>query len=74
MKETERACCGKGKLNGEGPCFKAEDAVLCGKRDDFLFWDWFHPTDKASLSAAFALYGGGPEFATPINFSQLALM
>ncbi|XP_054808769.1 GDSL esterase/lipase At5g33370-like [Prosopis cineraria] len=74
IKETKKACCGEGKLNGEGPCLKANNAELCGNRNDFLFWDWFHPTDKASWFAASTLYSGGSDFVTPINFRQLALM
>ncbi|XP_028777268.1 GDSL esterase/lipase At4g16230-like [Neltuma alba] len=72
IKETKKACCGVGKLNGQGPCLKSINAELCGNRNDFLFWDWFHPTDKASFLAASKLFNGPPILVTPINFRQLA--
>ncbi|KAK4261671.1 hypothetical protein QN277_004634 [Acacia crassicarpa] len=72
IKETNKACCGVGKLNGEGPCLKAINAELCEDRNEFLFWDWFNPTDKTSKLAASSLFDGPSNFAFPINFRQLA--
>ncbi|XP_020209216.1 GDSL esterase/lipase At5g55050 [Cajanus cajan] len=72
FKETRSACCGSGYLNGQVGCIKAQNASLCAKRKEFLFWDWFHPTEIASELAAKTLFGGGIEFVSPINFSQLA--
>ncbi|KAI9077377.1 hypothetical protein K1719_040690 [Acacia pycnantha] len=72
IKETNKACCGVGKLNGEGPYLKAINAELCEDHNEFLFWDWFHPTDKASKLAASSLFDGPSNFAFPINFRQLA--
>ncbi|CAL5197431.1 unnamed protein product [Lathyrus oleraceus] len=71
LNDTKSACCGIGKFNGEGPCVKAFNANLCPNRDDYLFWDWFHPTEKASELAAETLFTGGKEFVLPKNFSQL---
>ncbi|KAI9072330.1 hypothetical protein K1719_045693 [Acacia pycnantha] len=72
IKETKKACCGEGTANGGGPCLKAMNAELCKDRDDFLFWDWIHPTDKTSSLAASFLFNGPPTLVTPINFRQLA--
>ncbi|KAK7376180.1 hypothetical protein VNO78_35034 [Psophocarpus tetragonolobus] len=72
LNETKSACCGIGYLNGQNGCIKAQNANLCANRKDFLFWDWFHPTEIASELAAKTLFGGGNDFVTPINFSQLA--
>ncbi|CAN1276254.1 GDSL esterase/lipase At5g37690 [Linum perenne] len=66
FKEVNTACCGTGK----GPC--TPTANLCPKRDDFLFWDSYHPTQKAAKLAAVTLYSGPPQFVAPINFKQLA--
>ncbi|KAF7809608.1 lysine histidine transporter-like 8 [Senna tora] len=74
FKVTKSACCGIGDLNGDGPCVKAKNAKLCRNRNDHLFWDWFHPSDNASHLAAVTLLDGPPEFLTPINFSQLAVL
>ncbi|RDX85750.1 GDSL esterase/lipase [Mucuna pruriens] len=72
LNDTKSACCGSGYLNGRGGCIKAQNANLCGNRKEFLFWDWFHPTEAASELAATTLFGGGNEFVIPINFQQLA--
>ncbi|KAL2333867.1 hypothetical protein Fmac_015080 [Flemingia macrophylla] len=72
LKETKSACCGSGYLNGQGGCIQAENANLCAKRNESLFWDWFHPTEIASELAAKTLFEGGNEFVSPINLSQLA--
>ncbi|KAF9621490.1 hypothetical protein IFM89_021794 [Coptis chinensis] len=47
-------------------------AKLCSNRDEYLFWDLYHPTQAAAKLAARTLYEGGPEFVTPINFKELA--
>ncbi|KAK9050195.1 hypothetical protein SSX86_030835 [Deinandra increscens subsp. villosa] len=66
----DKACCGKGLLNAEKGC--TPDANLCSNRDEYLFWDLFHPTQYASELAATTLYNGGLQFVTPVNFAQLA--
>ncbi|KAK1432595.1 hypothetical protein QVD17_09492 [Tagetes erecta] len=54
FKEVISACCG----NGTTDCKVGVN--LCSNRDDYLFWDKFHPTDRASKQAALALvYGEG---------------
>ncbi|KAK1296622.1 GDSL esterase/lipase [Acorus calamus] len=71
MKEVKEACCGLGKYNGKTFCI-GPSAKLCPKRDEYLFWDWYHPTQKASRIAAATLYEGLTKYVTPINFKQLA--
>ncbi|KAK1432597.1 hypothetical protein QVD17_09494 [Tagetes erecta] len=69
FKEVKSACCG----NGTSICRVGVN--LCSNRGDFLYWDHFHPTDKASELAALTLvYGEGTEYVTPINFSSLAMV
>ncbi|KAL6214106.1 hypothetical protein ACLB2K_013544 [Fragaria x ananassa] len=68
--QVEAACCGAGKLNAESYC--TPNANLCSNRDQYLFWDLFHPSQAASKLAAVTLYYGGPEYVSPINFAQLA--
>lgn len=69
--EVEAACCGTGPYKGWFKC--TENSDLCKKRDEYLFWDWFHPTQRASEMAALSLlYATGQEFVTPINFTTLA--
>ncbi|KAK3018049.1 hypothetical protein RJ639_005174 [Escallonia herrerae] len=71
FKNVKTACCGNGTFNGQSPC--RVGANLCSNRNDYLFWDMFHPTQAASKLAALTLvYAEGPEFVKPMNFSQLA--
>ncbi|KAK2988254.1 hypothetical protein RJ640_028638 [Escallonia rubra] len=71
FKNVKTACCGNGTFNGQSPC--RVGANLCSNRNDYLFWDMFHPTQAASELAALTLvYAEGPEFVKPMNFSQLA--
>lgn len=67
---VDKACCGGGLLNAEKGC--SPKANLCSSRNNYLFWDLYHPTQYASELAAMTLYNGGPQFVTPINFAQLA--
>ncbi|XVE82411.1 hypothetical protein DITRI_Ditri16bG0002400 [Diplodiscus trichospermus] len=59
------ACCG----NGTYPC--NQNATLCANRDEYLFWDRFHPTERASELAALTLFGASKSLVAPMNFSQL---
>ncbi|XP_060195367.1 GDSL esterase/lipase At5g33370-like [Lycium barbarum] len=71
FEEVEAACCGTGPFKGSDKCTSKSD--LCKKRDEYLFWDYFHPTQKAAKMAALSLlYATGQEFVTPVNFSTLA--
>ncbi|CAI0407889.1 unnamed protein product [Linum tenue] len=70
FKDGRGACCGQGALNAQTPC--TPTANLCPIRDDYLFWDLLHPTQKAAQLAAVTLYSGPPFFVAPINFKQLA--
>ncbi|KAJ9172595.1 hypothetical protein P3X46_015812 [Hevea brasiliensis] len=65
LKEVKQACCG----NGNFPCNAS--ASLCPDRQEYLFWDQFHPTEAASRLAALTLLGGELRYVTPMNFSQL---
>ncbi|KAM7516075.1 hypothetical protein LguiA_005658 [Lonicera macranthoides] len=73
FKNITSACCGNGTLNAENRC---EPGVnLCSNRDEYLFWDMYHPTQAASELASLTLsYAEGAEYVTPMNFSQLATL
>ncbi|CAK7355609.1 unnamed protein product [Dovyalis caffra] len=66
---AQTACCGNGSYNAQSPCNL--DAKLCPNRRDYVFWDSIHPTQRAAKLAARALFNGGANYATPVNFSQL---
>ncbi|KAG6709168.1 hypothetical protein I3842_06G118500 [Carya illinoinensis] len=63
-------CRGAGRLNVESIC--NPKANLCPSRDNYLFWDLFHPTEAGAQLAAVTLFNGPTRFVAPINFSQLA--
>ncbi|RCV23254.1 hypothetical protein SETIT_4G284400v2 [Setaria italica] len=65
------ACCGSGRLLAEADCMP--NSTLCAAdRDQHVFWDRYHPSQRASLLTAQAFYDGPPKYTEPINFMQLA--
>ncbi|KAM3369283.1 hypothetical protein ACQJBY_017281 [Aegilops geniculata] len=69
---VDTACCaGTGRF-GVGQCNTS--AKLCPNRDDFMFWDGFHPTEEASFLAAMELFGDTGKYLHPMNVRQLALL
>ncbi|KQK16696.1 GDSL esterase/lipase At1g71250 [Brachypodium distachyon] len=70
---ADSACCGRGRLGGEGVCMR--NSTLCGNRDAYMFFDWVHSTQRAAELAAQALFHDGPpaQVTAPISFKQLAL-
>ncbi|KAI3447906.1 hypothetical protein Pfo_004571 [Paulownia fortunei] len=70
FKNVDSACCGSGILKAQGPCNST--ASLCPNRRKYLFWDLYHPTQKAANLSAQTLYSGPPYYVSPINFAQLA--
>ncbi|TVU43343.1 hypothetical protein EJB05_09803, partial [Eragrostis curvula] len=64
------ACCGSGRLNAETDC--VPNATLCANRDQLVFWDRYHPSQRAAFLTAQAFYNGPAQYTKPINFMQLA--
>ncbi|PIA32899.1 hypothetical protein AQUCO_04300084v1 [Aquilegia coerulea] len=64
--EVASPCCGSDLF----PCIV--EVSLCQNRDEYLFWDWLHPTQAASRLTAQSLYDGDPKFVSPISFKKLA--
>ncbi|KAG8497653.1 hypothetical protein CXB51_008899 [Gossypium anomalum] len=65
LKNIAAACCG----NGTYGC--NQTASFCSNRDEYLFWDQFHPTQRASELVALTLFGAAEPIMVPMNFSQL---
>lgn len=42
--DVNNACCGDGTLGGLLQCGK-EGYKLCAKPNEYLFWDYFHPSE-----------------------------
>jgi hypothetical protein len=64
------ACCGNGRLLAEADCLP--NSTVCTDHDGHVFWDRYHPAQRACLLTAQAFYDGPAQYTTPINFMQLA--
>ncbi|XWS45622.1 hypothetical protein CRYUN_Cryun15aG0152300 [Craigia yunnanensis] len=65
FRNISAACCG----NGTYAC--NQTASFCANRNEYLFWDRFHPSERASELVALTLFGASENLVAPINFSQL---
>jgi phospholipase/lecithinase/hemolysin len=67
--EVRSACCGIGNLKADFPCVPISS--YCSNRSDHLFWDLYHPTEKAARIFVDTIFSGSKELVTPINLKQL---
>lgn len=67
---TDRACCGIGRNAGEITCLPFERP--CANRNEYVFWDAFHPTAAVNIILARQAFYGSPDVVFPINILQLA--
>ncbi|XP_062076138.1 GDSL esterase/lipase At1g71250 [Humulus lupulus] len=72
FKVIDTACCGLGRNQGQITCLPL--AMPCANRNDYLFWDAFHPTEAANAVFAWRAYLGPPNDCYPINLQQMALL
>ncbi|KAM5550176.1 GDSL esterase/lipase [Rosa sericea] len=68
----DRACCGIGRNQGQITCLPF--AVPCSNRNQYMFWDAFHPTEAANAVLAWRAFNGPPSDSYPINVQQMALI
>ncbi|KAL3727955.1 hypothetical protein ACJRO7_032667 [Eucalyptus globulus] len=66
---SKMACCGQGPYNGIGLCTTASD--LCTNRDQYAFWDPFHPSQKANKLIVQSIMKGSAEYMYPMNLSTI---
>ncbi|XP_059297302.1 GDSL esterase/lipase At1g71691-like [Lycium ferocissimum] len=66
----DRGCCGLGKNKGEVTCLPFQ--TPCPNRNEYLFWDAYHPTSAVNLLLGSMAFYGGPNFTYPMNIEQLA--
>ncbi|CAA7391489.1 unnamed protein product [Spirodela intermedia] len=62
------ACCGSGRLNAESEC--RPNSTYCSNRDEYFFWDQFHPTQATYRLIALTAYRGR-RYASPVTIKQL---
>ncbi|KAL6564044.1 GDSL esterase/lipase ltl1 [Orobanche hederae] len=63
------ACCGQGPYNGLGLCTAASN--LCKNRDEYVFWDAFHPTERANRLIVRSILSGSEKYMAPMNLSTI---
>ncbi|KAJ6728991.1 GDSL LIPASE/ACYLHYDROLASE FAMILY PROTEIN [Salix viminalis] len=63
------ACCGQGLYNGLGLCTVVSN--LCPNRNAYVFWDAFHPTERANRVLVQQLMTGTTEYMYPMNLSTI---
>ncbi|KAL9226488.1 hypothetical protein vseg_002295 [Gypsophila vaccaria] len=68
--EANKACCGNGKDGGEVTCLPLQSP--CINRDQYVFWDSFHPTQAVNAIIARRSYSQYATDCTPISIYQLA--
>ncbi|KAF8390061.1 hypothetical protein HHK36_024582 [Tetracentron sinense] len=68
---TSSACCGDGTLRGMLQCGK-EGYKICESPNEFLFWDYFHPSEHTYMLISKALWGGKQSWIRPLNLKTLA--
>ncbi|KAK1317617.1 GDSL esterase/lipase 7 [Acorus calamus] len=67
---TDRACCGSGRFGGDVTCLPLQPP--CASREQYLFWDSFHPTQAANAIIADRCYSPGAPDCKPISITELA--
>ncbi|XP_057784559.1 GDSL esterase/lipase At5g33370-like [Salvia miltiorrhiza] len=69
---SKEACCGQGPYNGLGLCTPLSN--LCSNRDAYVFWDPFHPTEKANRLIVQQILMGTNKYVYPMNLSAIMAM
>ncbi|KAF8413650.1 hypothetical protein HHK36_001642 [Tetracentron sinense] len=68
---TNAGCCGVGRNNGQITCLPLQ--IPCRNRNEYLFWDAFHPTEAANVIIARRSYSAQSSSDTyPIDIRRLA--
>ncbi|KAG0465253.1 hypothetical protein HPP92_019417 [Vanilla planifolia] len=67
---SNEACCGNGRYGGKITCLPLQEPCL--ERDEFIFWDSFHPTQAVNNLIARRCYTPTATDCRPISAFQLA--
>ncbi|OWM69442.1 hypothetical protein CDL15_Pgr013903 [Punica granatum] len=70
FKVVDRGCCGIGRNRGQITCLPL--AFPCLNRDEYVFWDAFHPTQAFNKIIAQRVYSGPTSDCYPMNLHQMA--
>ncbi|KAF2306956.1 hypothetical protein GH714_022737 [Hevea brasiliensis] len=66
---SKEACCGQGPYNGLGLCTSLSN--LCSNRDEYVFWDPFHPSERVNGYLAQQILNGSTQYMNPMNLSTI---
>ncbi|KAL3851429.1 hypothetical protein ACJIZ3_013311 [Penstemon smallii] len=71
LRVTNAGCCGVGRNNGQITCLPFQ--TPCRNRNEYLFWDAFHPTEAANTVVGRRSYAAQrPSDAYPFDIRRLA--
>lgn len=68
--ETNKACCGSGRYGGDLTCLPLQKP--CDNRNQYIFWDSYHPTQAVNAIIAQGCYTEAATGCYPISIRQLA--
>ncbi|ONK73169.1 uncharacterized protein A4U43_C04F27990 [Asparagus officinalis] len=68
----DRGCCGIGRNSGQITCLPFQ--TPCSNRDQYVFWDAFHPTAAVNVMLARKAFSGNTDVVFPMNIQQLAAL
>ncbi|XP_004494758.1 GDSL esterase/lipase LTL1-like [Cicer arietinum] len=66
------ACCGQGPYNGIGLCTPLSN--VCPNRDIYVFWDPYHPSERANRLIVEKFMIGSTKYMYPMNLSTIMLL
>ncbi|XP_010265554.1 PREDICTED: GDSL esterase/lipase At1g71691-like [Nelumbo nucifera] len=66
----DRGCCGVGRNSGQITCLPFE--TPCSNRNQYVFWDAFHPTERVNVIMGRESFSGNSKYVYPMNIQQLA--
>ncbi|KAL1824913.1 hypothetical protein DCAR_0313021 [Daucus carota subsp. sativus] len=67
---VDRGCCGIGRNRGQITCLPFQQP--CRNRNQYVFWDAFHPTAAVNIMMGRKAFTGNQDVAYPMNIQQLA--
>ncbi|KAL5993224.1 hypothetical protein ACLOJK_014147 [Asimina triloba] len=68
----DKGCCGMGRNQGEITCLPM--VMPCTDRNQYIFWDAFHPTQAANRILAQRAFYGPPSDCYPVNVQQMSYL
>ncbi|CAJ2638441.1 unnamed protein product [Trifolium pratense] len=68
--DVTEGCCGLGRNRGQITCLPLQRP--CPNRNQYVFWDAFHPTEAVNILMGRMAFSGNTNFVYPLNIQQLA--